>query len=44
VIADLKDMEGQYVQVNYVELPNVPWGDTRYFIVAVKSKLAFKIK
>ncbi|MFV8355981.1 6-phosphogluconate dehydrogenase [Flavobacterium sp. XS1P32] len=47
VIADLKDMEGQYVQVNYVErYRTFPWwGDTRYFIVAVKKvNSPFKIK
>ncbi len=47
VIADLKDMEGQYVQVNYVErYRTFPWwGDTRYFITAVKKvNSPFKIK
>jgi hypothetical protein len=38
-------MEGQYVQVNYWSVTErFRGGDTRYFIVAKKSKLAFKIK
>lgn len=47
VIADLKAMEGQYVQVNYVErYRTFPWwGDTRYFITAVKKvNSPFKVK
>lgn len=47
VIADLQAMEGQYVQVNYVErYRTFPWwGDTRYFITAVKKvNSPFKIK
>ncbi|HEY4629187.1 MAG TPA: 6-phosphogluconate dehydrogenase [Flavobacterium sp.] len=40
VIADLKDMEGQYVKLSYVErYKTFPWwGDTKYFIVAVKKE------
>jgi len=47
VIADLQKLEGQYVQVNYVErYQTFPWwGDTRYFITAVKKvNSPFKIK
>lgn len=47
VIADLKEMEGKYVQVTYVErYRTFPWwGDTRYFITDVKMVHSpFKIK
>ena len=47
VIANLKEMEGQYVQVTYKErYKTFPWwGDTRYFITAVKKvNSPFKIK
>lgn len=47
VIADLQELEGQYVQVNYVErYRTFPWwGDTRYFITEVKKvNSPFKIK
>ncbi|MFV8343119.1 6-phosphogluconate dehydrogenase [Flavobacterium sp. XS2P39] len=47
VIADLKEMEGKYVQVSYVErYRTFPWwGDTRYFITDVKMvNSPFKIK
>jgi hypothetical protein len=40
VIADLKEFEGQYVKVTYVErYKTFPWwGDTKYFITEVKKK------
>jgi hypothetical protein len=47
VISDLQSLEGQYVQVNYVErYRTFPWwGDTRYFITDVKKvNSPFKIK
>ena len=47
VITDLKEMEGKYVQVTYVErYRTFPWwGDTRYFITDVKMvNSPFKIK
>ncbi|OAB28849.1 hypothetical protein SAMN05444395_102442 [Flavobacterium fryxellicola] len=47
VILDLQEMEGQYVQVTYVErYRTFPWwGDTRYFITDVKKvNSPFKIK
>lgn len=47
VIANLKEMEGHYVQVTYVErYRTFPWwGDTRYYITDVKEeKSPFKIK
>lgn len=47
VITDLKEMEGQYVQVSYKErYKTFPWwGDTRYFITSVKKvNSPFKIK
>jgi hypothetical protein len=47
VISDLKDMEGQYVKVTYVErYKTFPWwGDTKYFITGVKKDVSpFKLK
>ncbi|MBC5839458.1 6-phosphogluconate dehydrogenase [Flavobacterium muglaense] len=47
VIADLKEMEGQYVKVSYVErYKTFPWwGDTKYYIVKVKKENSpFKVK
>lgn len=47
VILDLKEMEGQYVKVSYVErYKTFPWwGDTKYYIVEVKKENSpFKIK
>ena len=47
VITDLKEMEGQYIQVSYKErYKTFPWwGDTRYFITSVKKvNSPFKIK
>ncbi|TDE07766.1 6-phosphogluconate dehydrogenase [Flavobacterium sandaracinum] len=47
VILDLKEIEGQYVQVKYVErYRTFPWwGDSRYFITDVKKvNSPFKIK
>ncbi len=40
VIADMKSLEGQYVQVTYVErYRTFPWwGDTRYFITKVQQQ------
>jgi hypothetical protein len=46
VIADLKEMEGNYVKLSYVErYKTFPWwGDTTYFIIGVKSeKSPFKL-
>lgn len=39
VIADLKNLEGQFVKLNYVErYKTFPWwGDTKYFIVGVEK-------
>lgn len=38
-IADLKELEGQYVKLNYIErYKTFPWwGDTKYFITEVKK-------
>lgn len=47
VIADLKEMEGHYVKLTYVErYKTFPWwGDTKYFITVVKKEDSpFKIK
>ena len=47
VISDLKEMEGQYVKVTYVErYKTFPWwGDTKYFITNVKKDVSpFKLK
>lgn len=47
VIADLKEMEGHYVKVTYVErYRTFPWwGDSRYFVTEVKKENSpFKIK
>ena len=47
VIADLKEREGNYVKLTYVErYKSFPWwGDTKYFITAVKKEDSpFKIK
>jgi uncharacterized protein YxeA len=47
VIADLQEMEGNYVQLSYVErYRTFPWwGETRYFITSVKKvNSPFKIK
>lgn len=47
VIDELKEMEGQYVKVNYVErYKTFPWwGDTKYFITSVKKDVSpFKLK
>lgn len=40
VISDLKDMEGQYVKLSYIERYKTFawWGDTKYFIIAVKEE------
>jgi uncharacterized protein YxeA len=47
VIADLKDLEGHYVKLTYIErYKTFPWwGDTTYFITEVKKEDSpFKIK
>jgi hypothetical protein len=47
VIDDLKNMEGQYVKVTYVErYKTFPWwGDTKYFITDVQKDVSpFKMK
>ncbi|UQD56323.1 6-phosphogluconate dehydrogenase [Flavobacterium sp. K5-23] len=47
VIADLKEMEGRYVKVTYIErYKTFPWwGDTHYFITDVrKDNSPFKTK
>ncbi len=47
VISDLKEMEGQYVKVSYIErYKTFPWwGDSKYFITEVKKvNSPFKIK
>lgn len=47
VIASLKELEGNYIKVTYVERYNTfPWwGDTKYFITEVKKERSpFKIK
>lgn len=40
VITDMKELEGQYVKVSYVErYKTFPWwGDTKYFITEVKKE------
>lgn len=40
VINDLKELEGQYVKLSYVERYKTFawWGDTKYFIVDVKKE------
>ena len=47
VISDLKNLEGHYVKVNYIErYKTFPWwGETKYFITEVtKETSPFKIK
>jgi len=47
VIADLKEMQGQYVKLTYIErYKTFPWwGDSKYFITDVKmDKSPFKLK
>ena len=47
VLADLKESEGKYVKLTYVERYRTFawWGDTKYFITAVKKEDSpFKIK
>ena len=47
VIVDLKEMQGQYIKLTYVErYRTFPWwGDTKYFITEVnKEDSPFKIK
>ena len=47
VIADMKELQGGYVKVTYLErYRTFPWwGDTKYFITAVeKENSPFKIK
>jgi len=47
VISDLKEMEGNYVKLTYVErYRTFPWwGDSKYFIIEVrKEDSPFKIK
>ena len=47
VIADLKELEGHYVKLTYVERYKTFqwWGDSRYFITEVKKEDSpFKIK
>lgn len=47
VISDLKEMEGHYVKISYIErYKTFPWwGDTKYYIIAVKKENSpFKIK
>ena len=47
VLADLKESEGKYVKLTYVERYRTFawWGDTNYFITAVKKEDSpFKIK
>ncbi len=47
VISDLKNLEGHYVKVNYIErYKTFPWwGETKYFITDVtKETSPFKIK
>lgn len=47
VITAMKELEGQYVQVSYKErYKTFPWwGDSRYFIVAIKkADSPFKLK
>jgi hypothetical protein len=40
VIADLQELEGQYVKLSYVERYKTFawWGDTKYFIVDIKKE------
>jgi uncharacterized protein YxeA len=40
VVSELKELEGQYVKLTYVErYKTFPWwGDTKYFITAVKKE------
>jgi len=40
VIADLQEMEGQYVKLNYIErYRTFPWwGDTKYYVTAVRRE------
>lgn len=40
VISDLKELEGQYVKLSYVERYKTFswWGDTKYFITEVKKE------
>ncbi|MFE3871819.1 6-phosphogluconate dehydrogenase [Flavobacterium sp. ZS1P70] len=40
VVSDLKELEGQYVKLSYVErYKTFPWwGDTKYFIIDVKKE------
>jgi hypothetical protein len=40
VISDLKEFEGQYVKVSYIErYKTFPWwGDTKYYIIDVKKE------
>jgi hypothetical protein len=47
VISEMKNLEGHYVRVTYIErYKTFPWwGDSKYFITAVKEeKSPFKIK
>ncbi len=47
VISDLKDFEGQYVKVTYIErYKTFPWwGDTKYFVIGVKKESSpFSVK
>ena len=47
VISDLKELEGQYVKLSYIErYKTFPWwGDYNYFIIAVKAdESPFKAK
>jgi hypothetical protein len=47
VISDLKEMEGHYVKLSYIErYKTLPWwGDSKYFIIEVKKEDSpFKIK
>ena len=47
VISDLKEMEGHYVKVSYIErYKTFPWwGDTKYYIIEVKKDTSpFKFK
>ena len=40
VLADLKESEGKYVKLNYVERYRTFswWGETRYFVTSVKKE------
>ena len=47
VISDLKELEGHYVKLTYIErYKTFPWwGDSKYFIIGVqKEESPFKIK